>query len=517
MSQQVTITHARVHGSPVYLGDVTAPDGTVGPVWSADPDRVVGWLCDGFRFRFNQRRSTRCRYLTCEDRGGDRVLVINPAGEPVLVPIGKSVTDISDTQARRQHSFLAAMPGYVLEATLKTEATDWFSAAKRRKTNAAAGRKPGAMPGFRRRDSDRRFVCWFNGGRNAVFTKTGRRSGLVTISGANPSAHRAPGRGRDGKPHKLGWKLTLHVRLSQPIRAYTSVRVNWTRRQLVFVNEPLPVTGKVATGEVIGIDRGVVHTAADDRGGFYDAPDTAALDRQRTFHQRRMAKSKLIAARQGRRFWESKRYQAHKTAAADLAARQVRIRDDFAHKLSTQLVHGNDVIGIEKLPVAAMTRRPKPVRDPNNSNRFLPNGAARKRGLNRSMRNAALARLAKHIEYKANLAAVAFVEVPAAYTSQRCHRCGHTCKENRESQAVFSCKACSWTGNADTNAAVNVREEALARWAAQQSEQLAGTSGEKPGGVAVSQAGSKSKTDPHTGPAPGPAASAMNREPPEAT
>ena len=132
------------------------------------------------------------------------------------------------------------------------------------------------------------------------------------------------------------------------------------------------------------------------------------------------------------------------------------------------------------------------------------------------MQNAALARLAKHIEYKSKLAGVTFVEVPAAYTSQRCHQCGHTARENRESQAVFSCKACSWTGNADTNAAVNVREEALTRWAAQRTEQLAGTSGEKPGGVAVSQAGSKSKTDPLTGPAPGPAASAMNREPPNA-
>ena len=39
------------------------------------------------------------------------------------------------------HSFLAAMPGYVLEATLKTESTDWFSAAKRRKTNTANGRR----------------------------------------------------------------------------------------------------------------------------------------------------------------------------------------------------------------------------------------------------------------------------------------------------------------------------------------------------------------------------------------
>jgi putative transposase len=504
MSQKVRITRARVHGSPVYLGDVTQPDGTVGPAWSADPARVLGWLCDGFRFRFNQRRSTRCRYLTCQDRRGNQAVVTAPSGQPVLVPIGNTVTDISDAEARRRHSFLAAMPGYVLEATLKIENTDWFSAAKRRKTNTANGRKPGAMPGFRRRDGDQRCVCWFNGGRNAVFTRTGRRSGTVTISGTNPKAHRAPGVGPDGKPHKLTWRITLHVRLPQLIRPYTSVRVNWTRRELVFVNEPLPVANKTRSGEVIGLDRGVVHTAADDRGGFYDAPDTAAVDNQRKFHQRRMAKSKLIAARQGRRFWESKRYQAHKIAAAGLAAKQARVREDFAHKLSTGLVRGHDFIGIEKLSVDRMTRRGKGA------------GTAQKRGLNRALQHAALGKLAKCIEYKAKLAEVTFIEVPAAYTSQRCHRCGHTCKGNRESQAAFRCRRCAWTGNADTNAAINVREEALTRWAAH-TEQLAGTSGEKPGGITpVSQAGSKSKTDPHTGPAPGPAASAMNRKPPNA-
>ena len=187
----------------MYLGEVTGPDGGQTPVWSTNPEEVLGWLCDGFRFRFNQRRSIRCRYLTCEDRDGDRVMVIDPVGVPVLVPIGRTVTDITDAQARRAHSFLAAMPGYVLEATLKTEATDWFSAAKRRKTNKAAGRRAGAMPGFRRKDCDQRFVCWFNGGRNAVFTKTGRRSGMVTISGANPRTHRAPGLGADG--NRTSW------------------------------------------------------------------------------------------------------------------------------------------------------------------------------------------------------------------------------------------------------------------------------------------------------------------------
>ena len=111
MSQKVRITRARVRGSPVYLGDVTQPDGTVAPVWSADPARVLGWLCDGFRFRFNQRRSTRCRYLTSQDRRGNQAVVTAPSGQQVLVPIGNTVTEISDAEARRRHSFLAAMPG----------------------------------------------------------------------------------------------------------------------------------------------------------------------------------------------------------------------------------------------------------------------------------------------------------------------------------------------------------------------------------------------------------------------
>ncbi|VAZ99735.1 hypothetical protein LAUMK4_04701 [Mycobacterium persicum] len=70
-------------------------------------------------------------------------------------------------------------------------------------------------------------------------------------------------------------------------------------------------------------------------------------------------------------------------------------------------------------------------------------------------------------------------------------------------------------GNFSERGHVNVREEALTRWAAQ-TQQLAGTSAINAGGEAVSQAGSKTKTDPHTGPAPGPAASAMNRKPPNA-
>ena len=55
------------------------------------------------------------------------------------------------------------------------------------------------------------------------------------------------------------------------------------------------------------------------------------------------------------------------------------------------------------------------------------------------------------------------VVVPAAYTSQICHKCGHVAKENRDSQAVFRCVKCGYEANADVNAAENILSRALAK------------------------------------------------------
>jgi predicted RNA-binding Zn-ribbon protein involved in translation (DUF1610 family) len=44
------------------------------------------------------------------------------------------------------------------------------------------------------------------------------------------------------------------------------------------------------------------------------------------------------------------------------------------------------------------------------------------------------------------------LEVPAAYTSQTCARCGHKDKESRKSQDIFLCTSCGHQDNADYNA-----------------------------------------------------------------
>ncbi|MER5625049.1 zinc ribbon domain-containing protein [Streptosporangium sp. NPDC002544] len=50
------------------------------------------------------------------------------------------------------------------------------------------------------------------------------------------------------------------------------------------------------------------------------------------------------------------------------------------------------------------------------------------------------------------------VKVPAAGTSQTCHRCGHREATNRDG-TKFACRNpdCGWVGHADTNAAINIK------------------------------------------------------------
>lgn len=527
MSQKAHIDHVKIRGH-VYLGVQDHPWSDVpGDEWSADPEVVMGWMCDGFRARFNQHRSKRSRCV----RTVDGNVLTDRDDKPVMEYLGRWGPDeLSDKQARQQCSYLSALPATVLQAAERVESTEWWAAVKRRKTNISKGRPGGAMPGFRsKRSGDARFVCWYDNASNAVFLRTGRRSGVVTVNGKNPS-------GKYGPSEQLRWAVRIHVKLSEPIRPYTSVRVDWARRELVFVNMPLPVTGRLAERPEVGLDRGAVHPLATSDGELFDLPYPAKLaktEKERKFHQRRMAKSRKVVGARGeegaqpkkagplrpskrylahkgakaahpspkppkraqepqrhrapRSPTSSKRYQRHKAEAARLSALQARCLDDWRHKLATNLIRRYDFFAIEDLSLRALTRKAK------------GKGAKAKRGLNRALLVPGLADMLSKLDYRAKLVLARVVSVNPAYTSQRCSECGYISPDNRESQAVFRCKKCGHTDNADVNAAKNIL--AIAKAITQS-------------GRGTSWRGSMGKTENPQGPrATSLAAPAMNREP----
>ena len=131
-------------------------------------------------------------------------------------------------------------------------------------------------------------------------------------------------------------------------------------------------------------------------------------------------------------------------------------RSNAAHQLSRQLVNDYDFIALEDLKITNMVRTPKGRPDPEQPGAYLPNGASRKAGLNRSIHDAGWGQLVSMLVYKAESAGRTVVSVHPCYTSQTCAECHHVDAGNRISQEEFRCRKCGHCDFADINAARNI-------------------------------------------------------------
>jgi len=220
--------------------------------------------------------------------------------------------------------------------------------------------------------------------------------------------------------------------------------------------EPLP-----ATGRVVGIDLGIANFLADSDGGFVPNP-----------RHGQAAAAKLEAAQRDlsrfprvRRDRRTRNHQRAVDKVARLHGRVRRQRLDHAHKTALDLVRAHDVIAHEDLKIRNMTRSPVPKPDPGRPDGFLPNGAAAKAGLNRSIHDAGWGVFLTILHVKAASAGREVIAVDPRNTSRRCPRpeCGHTAKENRPTQEKFHCRSCGHTAHADTVGAINVLRAGLVR------------------------------------------------------
>lgn len=424
MSQKASIVNVRHTGSPVYLGVVSGNDS-----WSANPYTLMEWMGDAWRTRYNQHRSKRSKYATATLPDGSE--------HRVLVPIGSSVTDIKDSQARKDYSYLASVPNLVLQSPERIEDGEWWASIKRRKASG------GAMPRFRsQKHDDNVFTCWFNNGKNANYERTGKRTGLITIKGQNKAVNSKPG-------HKSRWTLKIRIQhTGRHIENYTSVQINVTTMTAVFTSEPKSLT-RSGDGTSIGIDRGgsVAVATSDGRKLSPDKRLTDKWDSRHKYHQAVMGKMRTRAEKRGSkqamyRVMGGSKYQHHKKMASHYAGKIAKYREAWQHEVTTDLIKTSDRIILEDLNVKAMTK----------------SGGSRKKGMNKSFLAFSPARFRSMLEYKTLRAGGELVIIPAAYTSQRCNKCGYTAKENRESQAIFLCRDCGHTDNADINAAMNIND-----------------------------------------------------------
>jgi transposase len=106
-----------------------------------------------------------------------------------------------------------------------------------------------------------------------------------------------------------------------------------------------------------------------------------------------------------------------------VAARHRKIanqRRNFHHHAARALVADYDLLVIEDLKIRNLVRRPPPRPDPDQPGRFLPNQAAAKSGLHRSIHDAGWDQFASILHAKAEEAGRVVIDVDARHTSDRC-------------------------------------------------------------------------------------------------
>ncbi len=210
------------------------------------------------------------------------------------------------------------------------------------------------------------------------------------------------------------------------------------------------------SGEATGIDLGLTHFATTAQG------DHIAPLRALEVNAERLAEAQRELARFQRPAKRSDRSARHRRAALKVAKAHRKIvnqRRDFAHKTARALVDSFDVIAVEHLNIAGLSRSPKPIPDPERPGSFLPSGKSAKSILNRRIQDAAWGQFVEILTAKAAWAGREVIKVNPAYTSQTCPACGHIDAANRDGQR-FDCTACGHTDHADRVGAVNIATRA---------------------------------------------------------
>ncbi|WP_329029430.1 MULTISPECIES: transposase [unclassified Streptomyces] len=218
--------------------------------------------------------------------------------------------------------------------------------------------------------------------------------------------------------------------------------------------EPLP-----ETGSVVGIDMGIASFLTTSNGEHVLNPRHA-----------RKAAAKLEAAQKAlsrfgrvRRDKRTANHQRTVERVATLHRKVRRQRLDHAHKTALSLVREHDLIAHEDLKIRNMSKTAQPKPDLDKPGAFLPNGAAAKTGLNRSIADAGWGVFLTILHAKAESAGREVIAVDPRNTSRQCPECGHTAKENRPTQEKFHCVSCGHTAHADVVGATNVLRAGLVR------------------------------------------------------
>ncbi|MEU9833379.1 transposase [Streptosporangium sp. NPDC048047] len=334
--------------------------------------------------------------------------------------------------ARHEIEWMKELPAQAAQAVLKTYRQAW--------ANFFNPDHPAKRPTFKGRFRSRMAVD-IPQARDLQIKRVNRRWGAVSL----PKVGRV----------RFRWTKDLPgLTKDAPAGRITGARLvkdafGW---QIVFRTQTTAaVLAPAHPGPVVGIDRGItVALALSDGTTREHGPWLTGGERERL---RRLEKK--AARRRAPGQPASHRLIRTYAQIARLRATAKRRAVDWQHQTTTELAEVFSMVVVEDLHITNMVRSAKGTIEQPGRN------VAQKAGLNRAITGEGWGRTVTLLGYKTADRGGQVIKVPAPGTSITCHRCGHRDATSRNG-IRFACSnpVCAWTGHADTNAAINIRNAA---------------------------------------------------------
>jgi putative transposase len=234
-----------------------------------------------------------------------------------------------------------------------------------------------------------------------------------------------------------------NARIKQILVSIDKEQKYWASVQIEVPNQTIPEH----TGSTVGIDVGLVYLLALSNGLTVENPRWykqaqkerrvlgRKLNRQlracnpQNYNENGTVKENAVIWR------KSNRMRDTETELRKLESKITRQRKDFWDRITDELTKTYSMIALEDLTLEFMQQNKR---------------------LSMSAYDASFGIFWRMLEYKAKRTGTRLVWVDPKYTSQTCPECGFIHKENRKTQANFTCLECGYHENADIVGAKNI-------------------------------------------------------------
>jgi putative transposase len=188
------------------------------------------------------------------------------------------------------------------------------------------------------------------------------------------------------------------------------------------------------TGKTVGIDLGIVDFAIFSDGIKIENP---------RFYEKSEKKLAKLQRELSRKTIGSSNWNKTRIKVANLQKHISNQRNDFLHKLTTDIVRQYDVICLEDLDVKSMKETDSKTR-------------------NKHMNDVSLSEFRRQITYKSQWCGKVISVIDRYYpSSQICHICGHRDGKKSVDIRKWICPNCHSELDRDENAAINIENEGL--------------------------------------------------------